>query len=439
MSLKIVALGVRIDLDLTGCAGDEAQLVRDAWHDAAATESTPAEVTLRVREDAADTAHVLERLSQRVTLAAIEARRGRLWMLHAAGLAIADGRVVVAVGPSGRGKTTAARVLGRHSGYVSDETVAIDAQGRVHAYRKPLSIIESGSHPKVQRAPSALGLQPLPDAELRLAGIVLLDRRVDAPDDPVLEPVDLGDALDELVAQSSYLPSLSTPLQLMASLAASVGGVQRVVYREAESLVTIAPQFAEAAARPSWRPAATDPAGAGGYARAAVDDAIELDDPDRLVLLQGDTVRVIAGIAPALWRAASGVGHDDLVAAAVAAHGDRDDAGDVVDAAVAQLVEAAVLVGETWRRRDDVAWTGDGAHVVVLALDGAEAPAALEGSAAIIWHALVAGAGTSDQVAARVAQSAGVAVDAVREDVAEFLAELAARGLADSHRLDVGA
>ena len=101
---------------------------------------------------------MLSSLSQQVTLAAIEAARGRAWMLHAAGIATPDGPVVVLVGPSGRGKTTASRALGAVYGYVSDETVAIDEDGRVWPYRKPLSVIEDFAAPKTQLAPSALGL-----------------------------------------------------------------------------------------------------------------------------------------------------------------------------------------------------------------------------------------------------------------------------------------
>ena len=76
-------------------------------------------------------------LSIDVTLAALAQRAGELLLLHAAGLAAPDGGgVVVLVGPSGRGKTTAARVLGRHFRYVSDESIGIDTDGTVLPYRR---------------------------------------------------------------------------------------------------------------------------------------------------------------------------------------------------------------------------------------------------------------------------------------------------------------
>ncbi|WP_298944481.1 PqqD family peptide modification chaperone [uncultured Microbacterium sp.] len=448
--LTIDALGVRIDLDVSGCGDDEAQAVRAAWRDAGASNDGAAEVELRVREDGdtADTAQLLERLSQRVTLAAIDARRGDLWMLHAAGLALPDGRVIVLVGPSGRGKTTASRTLGAHLGYASDETVAVDGDGRVFAYRKPLSIIEGGVYPKVQRAPSDVGLAALPDAPLRLAAIVLLDRREDAGDQPVITPVDLGDALEELVSQSSYLPSLPEPLQLMARLTASVGGVQRVIYREAATLLSIVDILADAGNRAA---AGRVPARSAGvsrppdpdlplWSRTPTLDALELDDPDRIVLLQedgadGGTVRVLAGIAPTLWRAASAAPRDELVAAAIAAHGEPAgaDAGEAVDAALVELVDAGVLTDAppepVWRIRDDVAWTGSALRYVVLPPGSDIQPIVLNGSAALVWQVLAEREGSAVQISRRTSLLADLDSNAVEKDVREFLSGLFLRGV----------
>lgn len=284
-------------------------------------------------------------------MSAIGARQGELWMLHAAGVALPDGRVVVFIGPSGRGKTTAARHLGAAYGYVSDETVGIDEAGRVWPYRKPLSIIEDNPSVKVQRAPSEIGLMPLPDGELRLAAVVLLDRRPDAPDEPVIETVDLGDALEELAAQSSYLMSMPAPLQTIAGHVASVGGVQRVTYREASSLVPLVPGLAEptpqAAAAPP-RSQVREGGKPGTYRRAEVHDALVFDDS--IAVFQKTPsgrgmLRIIAGIAPAIWRAADGASFDDLVAAAVADHGDPDaaDSATLVRAALDELIVAELI------------------------------------------------------------------------------------------------
>jgi len=457
---------VTVALDLAGLGSDEADAVRSAWRDCAAPAGAAVDVTIRVRDDGdvADLAHVLERLSQRVTLAAIGARRGQLWMLHAAGLALPDGKVIALIGPSGRGKTTASRALGAELGYVSDETVGIDVDGRVWPYRKPLSIIEGGRGPKVQRAPSALGLQPLPGAELQLAAIVLLQREADGPDAPRVEPVDMGDALEELVAQSSYLSSMDAPLQLIAGLAAQTGGLRRVVYREAATLSAVIRSLAERRPSGAWSgrtprslsergetkrpdvPATTprslsersetkraDPF-AELWFRTPFHDAIDLDDPDRIAVLQVDErdegmLRVLAGIAPALWRAAEGASHEDLVTAAVAAHGEPEgqDAGALVDAALTGVADGGLLERRAprWGIREDVAWTGEGGRYVVLSLaDAAARPQVLEGSAALIWAALAEGEAPVADLSARVAGVAGVTSDVVEGDVAAFVAEL---------------
>ena len=187
-TLLVDAVGSCIAIDLTALDEDDEAAVRAAWADALA--DAAAEPVETVTPYGTERVHMLSGLSQQVTLAAIEAARGRAWMLHAAGIATPDGQVVVLVGPSGRGKTTASRALGAVYGYVSDETIAIDDDGRVWPYRKPLSVIEDPGAPKTQLPPSALGLQPLPDAELRVAAVVLLDRDPSHPETPSVEVTD---------------------------------------------------------------------------------------------------------------------------------------------------------------------------------------------------------------------------------------------------------
>lgn len=447
-NLVIAALGVRARVVCDGLDASARGAVEEAWRDARTDASGPGDADIEVVAAAGGSIRaLLSSLSQRVTLAAIEAQRGRLWMLHAAGIALPDGRVVALVGPSGRGKTTASRVLGEEYGYVSDETVAIDASGRVLPYRKPLSIIEPGEREKAQRSPSALGLRSLPDASLRLAGIVLLDRR-EAISGAIVSDVDLGDALEELVAQSSYLTNLPAPLRTIAAHVASVGGVRRVSYTDAAALVSVIPELAaESPSTPrlskpvSLPHAAVHPAGDPVFRRVAPLDELHLADPDRVALLHVDadhvgTVRVLAGVAPALWRAADSVGLEALVAAAVSVYGapGDEDATVAVEAAVDELVAAGVLkvaspvnapAPTLWRIHDDVAWTGEAPRVVVLALaNPAASPLALEGSAALIWSALAAGPGCSDDIVARVAESAEVDGAAIRDDVESFLGSL---------------
>jgi energy-coupling factor transporter ATP-binding protein EcfA2 len=299
---------------------------------------------------------MLQSLSRQVTRAAIDARRADLWMLHAAGVATPAGDVVAFVGPSGRGKTTVARHLGLQYGYVSDETIGIDADGRVFAYRKPLSIIEDPRAPKVERAPSSVGLGTIP-RDLRVRAIILLDRHPDHEGAPLVTRIDLADALDDLVTQSSHLVERTDSLRFIAAVAAATGGIRTVRYREASDLPGIVPDvLAGSAGTPVIvPPVAHEPATIGGepgerrYLRSPAVDELALPS-DRVALLTRGvagrgTVRVLDGIAPTLWAAASGVPLETLVAAATAAHGAPDgaDATGLVRASVERLVAEGLL------------------------------------------------------------------------------------------------
>lgn len=446
----VSALGCAVRVDASGLSEADADEVGRVWADAASAPHDPLparHLTVPVARNVT-LPRALTLLSQAVTLAAIEARRGELWMLHAAGLADEHGRVIALVGPSGQGKTTAARTLATIYGYVSDETVGITADGTVTPYRKPLSVIEGSSRwDKTQRTPGELGLGTLPDAPLRLAAIVLLDRRADGPDEAVVEHCDLGEAFVELIAQTSYLADLPDPLRTIAAHLAATGGLRRVIYREADSLATaLAPLFREPAERrcldPIVRPRPEKDVSRDGVYRGAYLDALLLEEPDRVALLQpclpeGATFRLVTGIGPALWRAAEGVHHDRLVSAAVETYGAPDciDIGAAVDAAVLDLMEQSVLTTEpTWRVRTDAAVTGEGERYVALALSSLEPPTpiALEGSAAVIWGELMAARGTTaSRLVDAVAERVGVAADQIAADVLAFLSHVEAMALVE--------
>ena len=213
---------------------------------------------------------------------------------------------------------------------MTDETLAVRVDGSVVPYPKPLSI---GSWPgvKVTEPASTLGLRGAPAESLRLAAIVLLDRRPDV-EQPFVEHVPIIEALSELVPQTSHLRALQRPLRTLLETIVATGGVRRVVYSEASSLPALvdellsvidddAPLLTDVASL-SQRdcgcfsgPAATqsDPSPGdrlGAYWRASYIDALLVDDS--LIVLVSGRVVVLAGVGPTLWFAADGLTDEEL-------------------------------------------------------------------------------------------------------------------------------
>lgn len=355
--LVVDAVGVRVGIDLSGLTPTDRDTVVRAWADARVIDAACATVVVAPVSSDRD-GQTLSDLSSKVTQAAVETRRGQSWMLHAAGLAAPDGGVVVLVGPSGAGKTTATRLLARSWGYVSDETVGIESDGRVRSYRKPLSVITEGQGYKVQHAPRDLGLLPLPTAPLRVRRVVLLDRDR-AHTQARLVPVPASEALVLLAPHSSALASMPRPLGVMMSVLARTGGVLRAEYAEAEQLVDLVgdlmgedlgrwpePDDASSDAVVATPLPGSSRGGGRRYRRGVVVDSCPLPD-DRVAVLTGETdgrgtLRVLAGAAPALWRAADDATRDDLLRAATGGAPD-EDAARAVDGILDQLVEAGLL------------------------------------------------------------------------------------------------
>ena len=245
--LTIECLGHRMGIAINGDGAAElTTMAVEAWErclvDAPASEGAhQVQVLIRPGAMASRSATVvsaptleaaMEMLSQSVTLAGVTKSAGDLLMLHAAGLADpATGRTAVLVGPSGMGKSTATRALGREWGYVSDETVAVTAAGDIVSYPKPLSLIEDGRW-KRQASPSSLGLLVAPET-LRPACVVLLNRR-DEGNGSVRE-VPLTEAVARAAEQSSFLGHLERPLQRIAAVVREAGCFE-VSYAETPQL-----------------------------------------------------------------------------------------------------------------------------------------------------------------------------------------------------------
>jgi len=351
--LLVSAVGAVIEVDVSDRDPAFQTQVHDAWTDARYHGDRTPDAVATAREHLDDAA-ALSMLSTDVTTTALAHRRGDpVWMLHAAGLADENGHVVVLSAPSGTGKTTAARHLSQRYAYVSDETIAIGADGAVDPYRKPLSIIEAGSEHKAQVALSSIdGGRALP-AALRVVKIVVLDRSPDAPKQPLLEELDMAEALELLGPQTSYICDSDAPLQRIDAVLRATSGAVRLRYREVDSIDAIIDTLMRTAVTPvtpTYRriPAPVDVSSRPGvYQRPEVVDELALDARTAVLRRRptGGQVHVLDGIGPTLWAAAHGLTLDEIVAAVVAEHGEpgTGDPRAIVNAALQELVDDGLL------------------------------------------------------------------------------------------------
>jgi hypothetical protein len=293
-------------------------------------------------------------LTTQLTLAALMATAGERFNLHAGGVADEQGRVLALVGPSGAGKTTATRVLARRLAYLSDETVSIAPDGEVSSHPKPLSVLVDPEHTqrKEQLSPDDLGLLPTP-ANGTLARLVVLHRTPGSTSG--LVRLDTITAVLELIEQSSSLAQLPDPLRTLLRLVGECGGVWGLEYDEIGDhldtlveLLTLDLPPIDLATGLTHHPGPADRSradfSAGLVARTPWVDAVEMG-PDVIVLVDARAFR-LSDITATLWlelvRART---IDDLVAAAQTKHGEHADAGAIVTAAVATLVELELV---TW-------------------------------------------------------------------------------------------
>lgn len=261
--LLVDAFGSRWRLDVSGLEPDLAARLEDLWRRA----SIPDDVASRAEDETATPEFVVARhedarvllggevvaltdeevpyaVSRALTHASILRRTGTCLMLHAAGFATPEGATVALVAPSGTGKTTAGRVIGRSLGYVSDETVAVEHDLRVRAYPKPLSVVidPSDRFAKSEHSPDELGLLRAPD-DLHLVATVVMER-TDEVDEPILEAFSLVDAAALVLPQTSALPSLDRPLDRLARVLTAGHGPWRMRYREIGDCATLVEELA---------------------------------------------------------------------------------------------------------------------------------------------------------------------------------------------------
>jgi hypothetical protein len=257
--VAVTALGTQVNVEVAGGnAGSIADDLLRAWSRCDARRVDDAQGrTVRVLvdddpaviEDAAahgaiagpDGSVVGDQVALAVTLQAMAANEGDLLMLRAAAVADPEtGRCVVLVGPAGSGRSTAARTLARHFGYVTDDTVAFTAALDLLPYSKPLLATDDPA--QGLQSPDDLGLRQAP-GDLRPAAVLLLERHAEGFVPPVLTELPTAEAIAHLSGNASYLRSLDEPLHRLAALVGEVGGVHRVDYREADDLVAVTQQL----------------------------------------------------------------------------------------------------------------------------------------------------------------------------------------------------
>ncbi len=282
-----------------------------------ATQAHVPEPDAQVTAIAGSDEEVQHALARDVTVAAIEARSHELWTVHAAGLADpSTGAVVALVAPSGTGKSTAAQHLGRRWAYLSDETVGIDAEGRVFAHPKPVSVVVEGTYLKRQVSPDEAGLVET-SGDLHLGAVVLLER--DGRDVPLVEELPRAHAVALVARETSYLARLPRPLHYLDRALSRAAGVWRVTYGDLDGLEQAVESLLS---RSSESPRPSDEApiegSAGGVSGPGVgdDDPVELDaeqvvaapsldvldvEGERLILI-GERVVLLSPVAAAIHR-----------------------------------------------------------------------------------------------------------------------------------------
>lgn len=390
--LRINTLGTRWEVDLSETSEEVADELRRLWRDAGdwspdtcepAGFPRPLEVVsqpgagrvlpsfdpddptqplpsvIQVSDDPRTAPYIF---STAITARGIMAQSGRLTMLHAAALAHPDtGSAILLIAPSGTGKTTAARTLGRTLSYLSDETSALRPDHTIVAHPKPLSIVGEGG--KSEASPAELGLLP-PRADARLAATVLLERR--AGQVAHLKPVPLIEALIEAIPQSSSLPAQERPLSGLAEVLRTGEGVATLVYSEIEDAAPVILDLLARSAPGRLVPADYDvieaddrrrgTAWTQAPGRSAPSDAepvvIERAawiealawGSESLVLNGPQPVRLM-GLGHTIWLAADKpIGLADIVEQVVAEHGPHPEAAELVRDAIAKLAEAGLVV-----------------------------------------------------------------------------------------------
>lgn len=351
--LRLRAMGVTVEV---GVADEEIRTrLAHQWSRAVLADGQdPGQVVPGPRAGTGPPEHQASRdygITTQVTMAALRATAGQRINLHAGGVSDERRRVLAVVAPSGTGKTTATLALARRLGYVSDETVSIDASGSIAPHPKPLSVIVDADrrHHKEQLSPDDLGLLPTPD-EGQLARLVLLHRGAEGQRG--LARLGTAEGLLQLIEQSSSLAQLPRPLHTLLRLIEECGGMWALTYDEIDDHVdALVGLLSGPSPHPDSEPGPVvtwhegEPAfplvpDANGplLARRPWVEAVELDD--QLVVLTESRALLLSDLTATVWlHLAHPCSVEDLVRTAEGVHGAHPDAAAIVGQAVTRLVE----------------------------------------------------------------------------------------------------
>ena len=345
-TVQVTALGVAIDV--TNLSPEDAIGFKAAWSRCLAVGEH--EAVGEVARVAGNYARANERITSRVTLRAIEHLAGELMMFHACGLADpSTGATVVFIAPSGTGKTTVARTLGKEWGYVSDETIAVRPDLSIISYPKPLSVKQAdATTPKLQEGPDSFDLGATP-AHPFLHRITLLNRL--SEDTPVsFETVPLADAILELAPQLSALASMDRGLVQLCTMIQACGGAQKIHYSEAATIAGILPDLVNRQERTDaseWFPLELtvnekDAVAGQGLRRTEIQDGVDIDGA--LFLLVNSKVLELGPLGALVWKLTeSWISRETLLEQVVVEIGEHPAAAELLDAAIEELLSSGVL------------------------------------------------------------------------------------------------
>lgn len=322
-------MGVTVDVALEGSGLDEAEF-RRLWH--RTLEAPDGWESGAFASLAIDAPASLESATQRITRQLVELQWGNLLMLHAG--AVADpstGRTLAYVAPSGTGKSTLTRLLGREFGYVTDETVGVAPQTlAVLPYPKPITWAEERGARKVEHAPESMGLQVCPPRP-HLARLAVLRRTGIAT--PTFTELSTVEAIEAVAPETSSLAMLPSALHLLASVFERVRGVTLIEYGEATDILDwCRAALAEPAEGATPAPGSDTPPAAFGPVHLYEDDEASL-------LLLGTTLLRLSPVAAAIVR--QWPSPVDELAASLAAEFGPPEGVDLISAVEEQLAALA--------------------------------------------------------------------------------------------------